>query len=101
MQETDSANIEWVVTKDSKRYEFVNSASVVHDTLFFLATPPSASYIVGDPPRQQYSIPLSDVAEVHVSELNLWLTSGAVALVVVTVLVLTGLANMFQGPLLR
>ena len=74
----DPETIEYVVTKTNRRYVFDAPPAMVNDSIVGvekIAVPYGYT-------TQQVSIPLSDVAEISVSEYSSWRTWGAIALVV-------------------
>jgi hypothetical protein len=77
--ESYSENIEYVVTNAGAKYTYEEPPALVNRVVIG-----KAKFTGGMPvDKGQVSIPLSDVAEISVSEVSPGLTLGAVALVVV------------------
>jgi hypothetical protein len=76
-----TGKIEYLITKDSTKFEFDRSPTVTKDA------------IVGQVKGEQVSIPLSDVANVYVSEFGYWkAVQTTVGVAVIGVFVATGIA---------
>jgi len=86
---TNSTAIDYVITKDGDVYLFEGTTAVVNDTIVGVLKAKAAAGFADDPTAwvaavkgTQVSIPLSDVAQVKISESN----GGSTALVVLGVL---------------
>lgn len=87
-----TARIESVTTKLGRTYWFDTPPTTVKDTLFGVAR----VELVDGWVTRQVSLPLSDVAEIALSEVNGPLTLGAIMLPVAAIVLIA--ANFHMGP---
>jgi hypothetical protein len=97
---TNGTKVGYVITKDGTKYMFEGTTAVRNDTILGVLKATAAPGFADDPTAWStvakgtpVAIPLSDVAQVNVSELNGWLTALFVLGILTTVTAIAGLTS--------